>query len=90
MRRREFVVLLGGARSQRRSRPRAAADGHSAYRLPPAGAADPELDQTAFRQGLRDLGYVEGQNIIIDYRYAEGTMRSSPHSPPNWSAQGQT
>jgi putative ABC transport system substrate-binding protein len=26
----------------------------------------------AFRQGLRELGYVEGQNIIIDYRYGEG------------------
>jgi putative ABC transport system substrate-binding protein len=26
----------------------------------------------AFRQGLRDLGYVEGQNIIVEYRYTEG------------------
>jgi putative ABC transport system substrate-binding protein len=26
----------------------------------------------AFRQGLRDLGYVEGQNITLEYRYAQG------------------
>ena len=32
----------------------------------------PLLD--AFRQGLRELGWVEGQNIVIDYRYAEGRV----------------
>jgi putative ABC transport system substrate-binding protein len=31
---------------------------------------DPTLE--AFRQGLRDLGYVEGQNIVVEYRYAQG------------------
>jgi putative tryptophan/tyrosine transport system substrate-binding protein len=32
----------------------------------------------AFRQGLRDLGYVEGKNIVIDYRYAEGKSERLP------------
>ena len=32
----------------------------------------PLLD--AFRQRLRELGWVEGQNIVIDYRYAEGRV----------------
>ena len=32
----------------------------------------------AFRQGLRDLGYVEGQNIILEHRYAEGRFERLP------------
>lgn len=32
----------------------------------------------AFRQGLRELGWVEGQNIVIDYRYAEGRLERLP------------
>src|SRR5437879_6303597 len=37
----------------------------------------PLLD--AFRQGLRELGWVEGQNIVIDYRYAEGRVDRLPY-----------
>src|SRR3989442_13165068 len=36
----------------------------------------PLLD--AFRQRLRELGWVEGQNIVIDYRYAEGRVDRLP------------
>ena len=37
--------------------------------------AKPSGSEEAFQQGLRDLGYVEGQNIIVEYRFADGTDR---------------
>src|SRR5215813_12502076 len=38
--------------------------------------SDPRFD--ALRQGLRDLGYIEGKNILIEYRYAEGRQDPIP------------
>ena len=32
----------------------------------------------SFRKGLRDIGYVEGQNILLDYRYADGKANQFP------------
>src|SRR5438034_4505121 len=39
--------------------------------------ANPRLPE-AFRQGLRDLGYVEGRNLVIEYRDAEGKVERTP------------
>src|SRR5437870_3589924 len=43
----------------------------------PAEAASPHLRE-AFLQGLRDLGYVEGRNLVIEYRDAEGEFERLP------------
>ena len=40
--------------------------------LSPFTPSDAVSWHEAFREGLRDLGWVEGKNIIIEYRYSEG------------------
>ncbi len=73
MRRREFLMLLGGAAAWP-----LAADAQQAgkvYRVGYLSTNFPSVETfrvDGFRQALRDLGYVEGKNIVIEYRFAEG------------------
>jgi ABC-type uncharacterized transport system substrate-binding protein len=61
------------------------ADAQQAKKVPRVGvlvadfAASSKDRVEAFRQGLRDLGYVEGQNIAIEYRFAEGVNNRFPN-----------
>jgi putative ABC transport system substrate-binding protein len=48
--------------------------GYLSSTSPSAGASRIE----AFRQGLRDLGYIEGENLVIEWRYAEGKLDRLP------------
>src|SRR5260370_20236614 len=46
--------------------------------LAPGSATVSQPFVEAFREGLRELGLVEGQNIVIDYRFAEGRYDRLP------------
>jgi putative ABC transport system substrate-binding protein len=78
--RREFVGALAVALL---AVPRAA-QGQTPAKVPRIGflsvlsLTDNPHDLEAFQQGLRELGYVEGQNIAIEYRFAEGRPERLP------------
>ena len=67
MRRRDFITLLGGAAAWP-----LVARAQQLAKIPRIGIIDDLPTWNAFRQGLRDLGYLEGQNIAFEYRYAGG------------------
>src|SRR5262245_21204782 len=78
VKRRAFITLLGGAaawpfavRAQQPTTPNVGYV-HPASPQPIAGLL------AAFREGLSELGYVEGQNVVIEYRWANNDLSRLP------------
>ena len=78
MKRRQFITLLGGEAAW----PLAGSAQQQA--MPLVGVISLLSPETmrrpiaAFRDGLRDLGYHEGKNVMVDYRFVEGQYSSAP------------
>jgi putative tryptophan/tyrosine transport system substrate-binding protein len=75
MKRRAFITLLGGAAAWP-----LAARAQQARKIPRIGVLWPNPPATFdfMRQGLKDFGYVEGQNISFEFRWAEGKLDQLP------------
>ena len=79
MQRRKFIVLLGGTAvawplAARAQQPKVPVIGFLATR---GRDDDPQL-LAAFRRGLNEVGYVEGQNVTLEYRFAENLYDRLP------------
>jgi len=79
MRRRDFITsLIGGALASRPITARAQQSKVARIGVLYIGTADAEMFKKELREGLHELGYVEGQNIAFEFRSAEGKLDRLP------------
>jgi putative ABC transport system substrate-binding protein len=81
VRRRDFITLLGGMAA---AWPLATPHQTLAQNAPrvgwifPGGSAGNPTELAGFKEGLRELGYVEGKNIVVEYRFGENSVERLP------------
>ena len=79
MKRRDFIAALGGAAAMPLSaRAQQATPASRIGWLSTGSPTSHRFSLSAFREGLRALGYIEGGNLAIEYRWAEGNLARLP------------
>ncbi len=78
MKRRQFIVLLTGAIVGRNARAQQSASVRRIGLLSPFSPANTARWEKALLLGLRDAGWIDGRNLVIDRRYAEGRLERLP------------